>query len=210
MYQCSKNQVTYKEYNCFDHSDFSVHSMFTSGVCMCAEIAWALVSSGTQVQPQVILDPDYLPDYLFVSNDYVLSYFDYNSVVYWKRTFSYYLGILKNVSRLKASSLLLEYRPVTRLRWFFSRSYSTIFSRYLLLRKALHVWQSSECTSRVYPFCLYRFGSVCDSDMAWDPFFFFLLSFNFKCLLNFNTNKSIVLSSGKKGVAIVASAPTVS
>ena len=86
MYQCSKNQVTYKEYSCFDHSDFSVHSMFTSDVCMCAEIAWALVSSGTQVQPQVILDPDYLPDYLFVSNDYVLSYFDYNSVVYWKRT----------------------------------------------------------------------------------------------------------------------------
>ena len=31
-----------------------------------------LVSSGTQVQPQVILDPDYLPDYLFVSDDYDL------------------------------------------------------------------------------------------------------------------------------------------
>ena len=27
-------------------------------------------SSGTQVQPQVILDPDYLPDYLSVSYDY--------------------------------------------------------------------------------------------------------------------------------------------
>ena len=31
---------------------------------MYAEIAWVLVSSGTQAQPQVILDPDYLPDYL--------------------------------------------------------------------------------------------------------------------------------------------------
>ena len=31
-----------------------------------------LVSSGTQVQPQVILDPDYLSDYLFVSDDYDL------------------------------------------------------------------------------------------------------------------------------------------
>ena len=40
---------------------------------MYAEIAWVLVSSGTQVQPQVILDPGYLPDYLFVSYDYGLS-----------------------------------------------------------------------------------------------------------------------------------------
>ena len=30
---------------------------------MYAGVAWALVSSGTQVQLQVILDPDYLPDY---------------------------------------------------------------------------------------------------------------------------------------------------
>ena len=46
--------------------------------------------------------------------------------------------------------------------------------------------------------------------VVWLETHFFLLSFNFKCLLNFNTNKSIVLSSGKKGVAIVTSAPTVS
>ena len=31
---------------------------------MNAEVAWVLVSSGTQVQPQIIPDPDYLPDYL--------------------------------------------------------------------------------------------------------------------------------------------------
>ena len=37
---------------------------------MYAEVAWVLVSSGTQVQPQVILDADYLPDYLSVSYDY--------------------------------------------------------------------------------------------------------------------------------------------
>ena len=35
-----------------------------------AEVAWLLVSSGTQVQQQVILDPDYLPDYRSVSDDY--------------------------------------------------------------------------------------------------------------------------------------------
>ena len=31
---------------------------------MNSEVAWVLVSSGTQVQPQIIIDPDYLPDYL--------------------------------------------------------------------------------------------------------------------------------------------------
>ena len=33
MYECSKKLVTYKEYSCFDHSDFPAHSMFTSDVC---------------------------------------------------------------------------------------------------------------------------------------------------------------------------------
>ena len=33
-----------------------------------AGVAW--VSSGTQVQPQILLDPDYLPDYPSVSYDY--------------------------------------------------------------------------------------------------------------------------------------------
>ena len=31
-----------------------------------AEEAWVLVASGTHVQPQVMLDPDYLPDYLSI------------------------------------------------------------------------------------------------------------------------------------------------
>ena len=35
-----------------------------------SEVAWVLVCSGTQVQPQIILDPDYLTDYLSVSFDY--------------------------------------------------------------------------------------------------------------------------------------------
>ena len=37
---------------------------------MYAEVACVLVSLGTQVQPQVILNPDYLPDYLTDSYDY--------------------------------------------------------------------------------------------------------------------------------------------
>ena len=39
------------------------HSVFT-------EVAWVLVSSGTQVQPQITLDPDYLPNNLSISYDY--------------------------------------------------------------------------------------------------------------------------------------------
>ena len=38
---------------------------------MNSEVAWVLVSSGAQVEPQVILGPDYLPDYLPISYDYV-------------------------------------------------------------------------------------------------------------------------------------------
>ena len=37
---------------------------------MNSEEAWVLVSSGTQVQPPIILDPDYPPDNLSVSYDY--------------------------------------------------------------------------------------------------------------------------------------------
>ena len=46
-----------KEYSCFA---FPAHPMFT-----------LLVYSRTQVQPQLILDPDYLPDYLSVSHDMI-------------------------------------------------------------------------------------------------------------------------------------------
>ena len=38
---------------------------------MYTEITWVLVSSRSQVQPQVILDPDNLQDYLSVSYDNV-------------------------------------------------------------------------------------------------------------------------------------------
>ena len=37
---------------------------------MYAEVTWVLVSLKTQVQPQIILDTDYLPDCLPVSYDY--------------------------------------------------------------------------------------------------------------------------------------------
>ena len=37
---------------------------------MYSEVAGVLVSSGTQVGAQIVLDPDYLLDYLSVSYDY--------------------------------------------------------------------------------------------------------------------------------------------
>ena len=70
MYQCSKKLVKYKEYTVvliiltFWHIQ-CLHLMY-------AEVAWVLVSSETQVQPQIILDPDYLPDYLSNSYDYCI------------------------------------------------------------------------------------------------------------------------------------------
>ena len=48
-----------------------------------AEVAWALVSSGTQVQPQIILDPEYLPDHLSVSYDYGYNYGFVHNILYF-------------------------------------------------------------------------------------------------------------------------------
>ena len=68
--QCPKKLVKYKEYSCFDHSDFSAHSVFTFDMC-CSSLG--TVSLGTQVHPKIILDPVYLPDYFFVSDDYEIT-----------------------------------------------------------------------------------------------------------------------------------------
>ena len=37
---------------------------------MYSEVAWVLISLGTLVQSQIILNPDYLPDYLSISFNY--------------------------------------------------------------------------------------------------------------------------------------------
>ena len=59
MYQCSKKLFKYKEFSCFDHSDFLTQSMFTF------DVYWGSL---------VILDPDYFPDYLSDSYNYVLTH----------------------------------------------------------------------------------------------------------------------------------------
>ena len=44
-------------------------------------VAWVLVSTGTQVQPPIIPDPDYLPDYfLFLMTMVITRTFHYKSV----------------------------------------------------------------------------------------------------------------------------------
>ena len=63
MYQCSKKLIKL--------NDTALLTILTFQHIQClhrmhAEVAWVLVSLGTQVKPQIILDPDYLS----VSYDY--------------------------------------------------------------------------------------------------------------------------------------------
>ena len=62
---------------------------------MYAEVAWVLVSSGTQVQLQVILDPDYLSDYLSVSYDYVYTHYSCVAIIFFYRDLSNFCSHLK-------------------------------------------------------------------------------------------------------------------
>ena len=48
----------------------SYNVLNSQNIPMYAEVTWVLVSSGTQVQPPIILDPDYLPDYPSITYDY--------------------------------------------------------------------------------------------------------------------------------------------
>ena len=67
MYQCSKKVGKYNVLTILTFWHIQcLHLMY-------AEVAWVLVSSGTEVQPKIILDPDYFPDYLFVS--YIMTMF---------------------------------------------------------------------------------------------------------------------------------------
>ena len=56
---------------------------------MYADVAWVLVSLGTQVQPQIMLDPEYLPDYISVS-------YDYASIDIWKNVSVLFASFLQN------------------------------------------------------------------------------------------------------------------
>ena len=49
---------------------------------MNSEVSWVLVSSGTQAQPQITLDPDYLLNYLSVSYECASIYYCHFFVVF--------------------------------------------------------------------------------------------------------------------------------
>ena len=68
MYQCSKKLVTYKEYCCFDHSDFLTHSIFTFDVWW-GSLGTSIFGNSSSVASNTRsrLDP-----YLSVSYDYDL------------------------------------------------------------------------------------------------------------------------------------------
>ena len=68
MYQCSKKLVTIKNTVVLTILTFQ-HIQCLN--LMYVEVGWTLESLRTQVQPQVIINPEYLPDYLSVSYDYV-------------------------------------------------------------------------------------------------------------------------------------------
>ena len=71
MYQCPKKPVKYSSIK--NTVVLTILLTFQHIQClhlMHAEVAWVLVSSGTQVQPQIILNPDYLPDGFSVSYGY--------------------------------------------------------------------------------------------------------------------------------------------
>ena len=62
---------------------------------MYAKVAWVLLSLGTQVQLQIILDPNYLPDYLFVSDDYELTMITrQNDPIFFHLLFELYLLVI--------------------------------------------------------------------------------------------------------------------
>ena len=53
---------------------------------MYSEVAWVQLSSGTQVQPEIILGADYFPDCLSVSYHYAESKLEFSKVQEMKFT----------------------------------------------------------------------------------------------------------------------------
>ena len=64
MYQWSKKLAKYKVLTILTFRHIQcLHSMY-------AEVAWVLLSSGTQVRLQITPNPDHFPDYLSVFYEY--------------------------------------------------------------------------------------------------------------------------------------------
>ena len=71
---------------------------------MLSEVVWVLVSSVTQVLLQMILDLDYIPDYLYISHDYDIdNYFSDDFRLYTLMPQTTYLEISMPAQLLKMS-----------------------------------------------------------------------------------------------------------
>ena len=120
---------------------------------MYAEIAWLLVPWGTQVQPQVIIDPDYLPDYLSVSYDYDIigNIINPNRVSPTKLTATFLTGSFKLRGRwiaFKKSHLSID------------RHFKRICQRIYILGTGLNVHNLLNCCRALdkVDLCLFKFS----------------------------------------------------
>ena len=68
-HQCQNNQIKTSVFQEYYYKIITVVLIFPR----VSEVVWILVSSETQVRPQMTLDRDYLPGYLSISYDYDLN-----------------------------------------------------------------------------------------------------------------------------------------
>ena len=129
------------------------------------EVAWVLISSGTQVHPQIILNPDYFLDYFSVSYDYGLSTF-LRKLSSWARIFlpiwqkCFRFDIYKRVINLDVLTELLVRKSNLCLqqneRNFLANaeeSKAFIGVNYIM---AVNQWPSMT----VYCYCVYFMGNI--------------------------------------------------
>ena len=92
--QCSKNLFKYKEYSCFDHSDFPAHSMFTFDVCW-GSLGTSIFGNSSSAANNTWSK---LPSRLSVSDDYEITmitndpifFICYLSSIHWYISFLHF------------------------------------------------------------------------------------------------------------------------
>ena len=118
---------------------------------MYAEVSWAVVSLGTQVQPQITIDLDYFPGYSSVSYDYafdkpigiefiwrflsklaIIQQLNSFFIFIISRYFCYIESEQNNRTRINSMAVL-----IWSLRWFINMMYLTTSSWQVLLIRGL-------------------------------------------------------------------------
>ena len=144
MYQCPKKLVKHKECSCFDHSQFPAHSMFISDVC------WSSLGTsifGNSSSAAIILDPDYLPDYLSNSYDYEItmmtrqmtSFFSSALRAVFVGIFHFCISRLSKFSFVKSCLCIMFQSVMCIFTWYFITSTSFAPHLFLLGRLKLNL-----------------------------------------------------------------------